>query len=508
MCCIAADCVEGKRKSNMSATLIFPHQLFFPSRALSKSRKVYLIEDPLFFSDFKYKVKFHKQKILLHYLSMNSFKKELETKGYFVELIKYETLENSDYFNLFFKQKDIKEIHFLDVHDYELNRRILSASKKNNIKINRYDTPGFLLGLENVKADFSTKQSFKMGIFYKKQRRRFNILMNSDGSPKGDQWNFDMENRKRLPKDIDLPPIEKIFDKKHIPKKFEKNISLLFNDHFGCTKKFIYPTTRSEAKKGLINFLSSRFNNFGPYEDAIAKNETIIFHSLLSPSLNIGLITPKEIIETTQDFVDEYDIPINSYEGFIRQIIGWREFIRGIYQAKGSFQRNSNFWQFKNKLPKTFWNGNTGIDPIDDSIKKITNYAYCHHIERLMILGNFMLLLKTNPNNVYNWFMEMFIDAYDWVMVPNIYGMSQFADGGVMTTKPYISGSNYILKMSDYRKDSWCELWDAYYWRFINEQRSFFRKNPRMSMMVSLYDKKPLLQKQHYEKIINDYIEY
>ena len=170
------------------------------------------------------------------------------------------------------------------------------------------------------------------------------------------------------------------------------------------------------------------------------------------------MITPKEIIETTQDFVDEYDIPINSYEGFIRQIIGWREFIRGIYQAKGSFQRKSNFWQFKNKLPKTFWNGNTGIDPIDDSIKKITNYAYCHHIERLMILGNFMLLLKTNPNNVYNWFMEMFIDAYDWVMVPNIYGMSQFADGGIMTTKPYISGSNYILKMSDYTTDSWLSL--------------------------------------------------
>ena len=180
---------------------------------------------------------------------------------------------------------------------------------------------------------------------------------------------------------------------------------------------------------------------------------------------------------------------MNSCEGFIRQIIGWREFIRGVYIAVGSKERVKNFWNFKRKIPSSFYSGDTGIEPIDDTIKKINESAYANHIERLMIIGNFMLLCEFDPDEVYRWFMEMFIDSYDWVMVPNVYGMSQFSDAGMMSTKPYISSSNYILKMSNYKKGDWCKIWDSLFWNFMDKQRRFFVKNPRMRMLISSFDK-------------------
>jgi len=173
----------------------------------------------------------------------------------------------------------------------------------------------------------------------------------------------------------------------------------------------------------------------------------------------------------------------------LRQIIGWREFIRGVYIAVGNKERIRNFWNFDRKIPNSFYNGDTGIEPIDDTIKKINNSAYANHIERLMIIGNFMLLCEFEPNEVYKWFMEMFIDSYDWVMVPNVYGMSQFSDSGMMSTKPYISSSNYILKMSNYKKGDWCKIWDSLFWNFMDKQREFFIKNPRMRMLVSSFDR-------------------
>ncbi|HRG90337.1 MAG TPA: FAD-binding domain-containing protein, partial [Chitinophagales bacterium] len=198
---------------------------------------------------------------------------------------------------------------------------------------------------------------------------------------------------------------------------------------------------------------------------------------------------PAQVIDVAIDYAAKNDVPLNSLEGFIRQVIGWREFIRAVYEFKGTAERTRNYWGFNRKIPASFWNGTTGIAPIDTTIRKVLRTGYCHHIERLMLLGNFMLLCEFDPDEVYRWFMELFIDAYDWVMVPNVYGMSQFADGGIMSTKPYISGSNYVLKMSDYPKGEWCEVWDALFWRFIHTRRAFFLQNPRMGMMVKTFDK-------------------
>ena len=212
------------------------------------------------------------------------------------------------------------------------------------------------------------------------------------------------------------------------------------------------------------------------------------------------------LIEKSLEFASQNKIPINSLEGFVRQLIGWREFIRIIYEKEGVIQRNSNYFGFKKKMPKAFYSGETGIEPVDSTIEKLLNHSYLHHIERLMVLGNFMLLCEINPKEIYKWFMELFIDAYDWVMVPNVYGMSQFADGGLMSTKPYISSSNYILKMSDYKKGGWCKVWDGLYWRFLNKHKKLFAQNPRMNMMMKLLEKMDSQKLSAHIKVAEDYL--
>jgi deoxyribodipyrimidine photolyase-related protein len=213
-----------------------------------------------------------------------------------------------------------------------------------------------------------------------------------------------------------------------------------------------------------------------------------------------------DVIKQTLEFAEKNDIPINSTEGFVRQIIGWREFIRGIYNVKGSEERTKNFWGFSRKIPASFYTGSTGIEPIDDAIKKVLNTGYAHHIERLMVLGNFMVLCEFDPDDVYQWFMELFIDSYDWVMVPNVYGMSLYADGGLMSTKPYISSSNYIMKMSNYKKGDWQATWDGLFWAFMDKHRNFFLKNPRLGMLIRTFDKMNQDKKESHFRNAEEFI--
>ena len=269
----------------------------------------------------------------------------------------------------------------------------------------------------------------------------------------------------------------------------------------------MYPFDFDSSRQWLKQFFEMRFDNFGHYEDAIVAEAMTLHHSVLTPMLNVGLLSPQEVIDKALEHTEEADIPLNSTEGFIRQIIGWREFIRGIYEVKGSEERTRNFWGFNRKIPKSFYDGTTGILPVDKTIKKVLKTGYCHHIERLMILGNFMLLCEFDPKEVYRWFMELFIDAYDWVMVPNVYGMSQFADGGLMATKPYISGSNYLKKMSNYKNGDWQQVWDALFWRFMDVHRDFFLQNPRLGMLVRTFDKMDETKKQRLVSTATDYLD-
>ncbi|MGK0379704.1 MAG: deoxyribodipyrimidine photolyase-related protein, partial [Patiriisocius sp.] len=281
----------------------------------------------------------------------------------------------------------------------------------------------------------------------------------------------------------------------------KKYVKANFSHHFGSlTEHPLYPIDFKATKSWLTQFFEQRFMEFGVYEDAIVAENSILNHSVLTPMLNVGLITPKEIIVACLLYAEENDVPINSTEGFVRQIIGWREFIRGIYESRGSDERTTNFWKFKKKIPASFYDGTTGIPPIDLTIKKVLKTGYCNHIERLMVLGNFMMLCEFDPDEVYRWFMELFIDSYDWVMVTNVYGMSQFADGGLMATKPYISGSNYLMKMSNYKKGEWQAVWDGLFWRFMDTHRDFFLSNPRLGMLVRMFDKMPTEKQQKHRE--------
>ena len=491
----------------MKLIIIYPNQLFYNHPALRRDHQIILVQDPLFFGDNQYPMDFHKKKIMLHLASMENFKTELNNRGYKTSIYKYSDLRSPNHNLGMLKKLEATEVSLANVVDYTLEKRLSEAAKILGVKIKWFETPGFLLESSEVHNDFSGKKKHLMGSFYIKQRKKLNILVDKNLKPLGGKWSFDIENRKKLPKDISIPSISRI---KYKNKDLEKAIEVInmdFKKNPGVTQNFNYPISHDQAKISFREFLEKRFISFGPYEDSISNKEPFIFHGIITPYLNIGLLTPNEIINDTLDYVKEKDIPLNSVEGFIRQIIGWREFIRGIYVVDGVKQRNSNFWGFNKDIPKSFYVGNTGITPLDNTIKNCYEFGYAHHIERLMIIGNLMILSGFKPNSVYKWFMELFIDSYDWVMVPNIYGMSQYADGGLMSSKPYISGSNYILKMSNYKKGEWCDIWDALYWNFINNQRGFFLKNPRMSMMVKLYDKQDKKKQNKNISISNDFFQ-
>jgi deoxyribodipyrimidine photolyase-related protein len=327
-----------------------------------------------------------------------------------------------------------------------------------------------------------------MATFYKEVRKKSGILMGADGNPVGGKWSFDEDNRNKLPKDISIPKFPKINETNHT-KKLKPIVEKLFKDHPGSTKDFWLATEFDEVVKLLNFFIKEKSNLFGDYEDAVNQKDNILFHSALSPYINLGLITPEFIIQKVLEFHKKNKIRMNSLEGYIRQIIGWREFMRGIYQSYSDEMETSNFFKHNRKMKKSWYEGTTGLPPLDHAILNAENYGWSHHIERLMILSNIMNLCEIKPPIVYKWFMEMFVDSSDWVMVPNVYGMGLFSDGGIFATKPYICGSAYFMKMMDFKKGDWCNTMDGLYWRFINRNRKFFLKNPRLSMMVRIFDK-------------------
>ena len=465
-------------------TLIFPHQLFKDTSVFQLNVPIYLIEEYLFFKHYK----FHKQKLAFHRASMKFYQNYLESKGF-----------NTRYISSFEAESDIRilipklineefeQLFVVDPTDNWLEKRINSFN--NDIDITYLESPLFINSKHELSSFFkASKKKFFQTSFYKEQRRQRNILMHN-GEPCGGKWTYDTENRKKYPKDKTAPKLT--FPKSNIyHKEALEYIEQNFKNNLGeVESQQVYPVTFKEAEGWLQAFFENRFYEFGDYEDAIVKQEHFLNHSVLSPLLNVGLLAPKYVIEKAISYAEDHHIPINSLEGFIRQILGWREFIRGVYEVKGSEERTTNFWKHKRPIPSSLYDGTTGILPIDQTIKKILKTGYAHHIERLMILGNFMLLCEFDPDEVYKWFMELFIDSYDWVMVPNVYGMTLFADGGLMSTKPYVSSSNYIKKMSNYPTGNWQAIWDGLFWNFMDKHRTFLSKNPRLRMLINHLDK-------------------
>jgi deoxyribodipyrimidine photolyase-related protein len=481
-----------------SIFLLFPHQLFEDISLLSSVDEVVLVEEWLFFHQYK----FHKQKLVLHRASMKYYEQYLLDNGLKVRYISALEAE-CDIRKLIreLSQNGVEQIHVYDVCDNWLEQRITKTCHVHSITIKEYPTHLFINTKEDLEMYFGSKKRYFHTDFYIQQRKKLSILVDENGTPEGGKWSYDAENRKKYPKGK-IPPIVTNPIKTSYHQEAIEYVEQHFPNNYGViTTHIVYPTTHQQSQQWLEQFLETRFSEFGEYEDAMVDSEHFLHHSVLTPMLNIGLLLPMQIVNAALNYAKENQISLNSLEGFIRQVIGWREFIRGVYVYKGSIERTKNFWNFHKELPSSFYDGTTGLPPIDITIKKLLTTAYNHHIERLMILGNAMVLLEIHPDAVYQWFMEMYIDAYDWVMVPNVYGMSQFADGGLMATKPYISGSSYILKMSNFAKGDWCEQWDALFWHFMNKHRSFFLSNPRLGMLIKTYDKMSEEKKEQIKKL-------
>ena len=492
----------------MKLFFILGNQLF-PPKYLDRFKN-----DHLFFMSEDYELctyeKHHKLKILLFLSAMRSYSDNLKKNKFKVE---YTKIDSSDFkknyldkIKKIINSKKIKEITSFEVEDKFFEKKVQSFVKKNNLVWNKIKSPMFLNSREEFNDYLSKNKKPFMATFYKSTRQKLNILMKKDGNPEGGKWSFDEDNRKKLPKNTKVPKFPTINETKHT-KNLKPIIEKMFKDHPGSTQNFWFATEYNDVVKLLNFFLKEKSNLFGDYEDAVDQGNNILFHSALSPYINLGLITPEFIISKTLEFHKKNKIRLNSLEGYVRQVIGWREFMRGVYQKYSDEMETKNFFKQNRKMKHSWYEGTTGLPPLDHAIKNALKYGWSHHIERLMILSNIMNLCELNPKIVYKWFMEMFVDSSDWVMVPNVYGMGLFSDGGIFATKPYICGSSYFMKMMDFKKGDWCNTMDGLYWRFINRNRSFFLKNPRLSMMVRIFDKmKPERKKlilSEAEKFIN-----
>lgn len=461
-----------------SVDLVFPHQLYAPDHSLSKSRPVYIIEYSLFFTQYQ----FHKQKLKLHRASMKYYEHYLLSGGYQVHYVDFhDPLADMEHLFRSFSEQGILQVHLTETVDYLLDRRLKRYAERYNITLHFSESPNFIRSAADNKRYFS-EHKFFLTDYYISLRKELNILMDG-GKPLGGKWTFDSENRKKMPDKTYVPPLPSPIENKFI-REANFYIDTHFAGNYGSSSVFVYPITHADAISWLDDFLEKRFGHYGVYQDAIVKDRNWLFHSVITPMLNIGLLNPQQIIERAVEYAQANGTPLNSLEGFVRQILGWREYMRAVYEARGVQQRTTNYWQHTRPVPEAMWTGSTGIGPVDDAIRRLLHTGYNHHIERLMVLSNFMLLCEFDPDQVYRWYMEMYIDSYDWVMVPNVYGMGQYADGGLISTKPYISGSSYILKMSNHPKGEWCAVWDALFWRFIHKHKELFAKNPRMSMMA------------------------
>lgn len=431
-------------------------------------------------------VRHHKLKIVLFLAAMRAYAEELRAAKLQIHYHRLEDVGDLDYeekLSKILSSGRFSELVHFEVEDKFMEERLSEFAKAHDLAERVLPSPMFMCSREEFESYLDDAKRPFMADFYRQQRKRLDILVEPDGKPTGGKWSFDAENRKKLPKNAYLPRLPRIRLDSHV-QAAKKLVQSRFDDHPGDVECFWLPTTRRQALSWLNDFLRHRLKCFGDHEDALTTRSDTVFHSVLTPSLNIGLITPGEVIHKALAISQKQRIPINSLEGFVRQVIGWREFIRGIYRAFSEKQEKTNFWGHRRKLTKQWYTGDTGILPLDHTIKTAARLGWTHHIPRLMVVGNLMTLCEIQPAEAHRWFMEMYVDSADWVMGPNVYGMGLFSDGGIFATKPYVCGSNYLLKMSDYPRGDWCDVVDGLYWRFTEKHIDYFGANPRLSVMT------------------------
>ena len=464
----------------------------------------------------------HSQKVIGFFASMFNFSRYLLKNGHHVIHLKINDKENAqslaDNLNYFIKKLRIEKFEYQLPDEYRLDVQLKEFCESLNIRHEAFDSEHFLSTREELKDFFQGKKTFLLESFYRYMRKKYQVLMQGD-KPLGGQWNFDSENRK---------PFKGKFPES-LQKYYTKDFSVIWNEiekaGIKCLgepneKEFIWPVTRKESLQILNHFIEHLLPNFGTYQDAMTEKHWILYHSRLSFALNTKMISPSEvIIQVEEKFRKNPEhATLPQVEGFIRQILGWREYMRGIYWAKMPEYATLNFFNHQSKLPKWFWTGDTKMNCLKHAISQSLDYAYAHHIQRLMITGNFALLAGVHPDEVDRWYLGIYIDAIEWVEITNTRGMSQYADGGIVGSKPYVSSAAYIEKMSDYCKSCFYKSkeksgekacpFNSLYWNFYDRHRKLLSNNPRIGMMYKVWDKMSSEQKISYLKQAENYLEH
>ncbi|MFT5666492.1 MAG: deoxyribodipyrimidine photolyase-related protein [Vicingaceae bacterium] len=457
-------------------------------------------------------VQHHIQKVLSFFLAMRAFADDLKAQGHQVVYYNLDDQSNQQSFSLniktIIKSGGFERFEYQLPDEFRLDEELNELSTSLDIETDVVESEHFYTGRLEMKELFDKKKSkgWLMESFYREMRKKHDLLIDLNDKPIGGKWNFDQSNRKKLPKN----------HKPIAPKLFQRDVSELVQllEKHGVktigsvdTKNFVWPVTRKEAEEMLDFFVAECLPLFGDFQDAMTVGEWSLYHSRLSFLMNSKILSPKEVIDRVVEHWEENQetIDISQVEGFVRQIIGWREYMRGIYWAKMPNYEQENQLNHTNKLPEFYWTGKTKMNCMKQSIQQSLQYSYAHHIQRLMVTGNFALLAGVDPNDVDEWYLGIYIDAIQWVELPNTRGMSQWADGGLVATKPYVSSANYIDKMSDYcsscyysKKEKVGEKacpFNSLYWNFIDQHIEKWEKNHRMGMMVANWKKQDPEQK-------------
>ena len=441
-------------------------------------------------------VKHHPQKIALIFSAMRHFAEQLIQQGYTVN---YYTLDDPNNQGDLIRQmaylsqvKNVNEWILTEPGEWRLKEIFLNAGPSHNLDITLLEDDRFVVSHSEFQDFLKGRKQPRMEHFYRKVRQKNGLLM-QNGKPVQDKWNFDHDNRKRY--DGGTPPARLEFNKDQIDQDVFALVQEKFGHHFGSLEAFNWPVTRNQALRALDYFIEHYLPKFGDYQDALVESEDTLFHSLLSSSLNIGLLYPLEICQAAEQAYQAGKAPINAVEGFIRQIIGWREYVRGLYWAYMPEYGQLNALQADHDLPAFYWDeSKTGMRCIAEAVRNTREHAYAHHIQRLMVTGNFALLYGAKVQEVCDWYLAVYIDAFEWVELPNTLGMALYADGGIMASKPYCSSGKYIHRMSNYCKNCIYSVqksegeqacpFNILYWDFLIRHEAEFKKNPRMGLTL------------------------
>lgn len=438
-------------------------------------------------------VKHHKQKIALIFSAMRHFAAELEVAGWSVDYYRYGDHDFRDFAALITAQyAAAEEVVVTRCGEYRLQQCIEHDwQASSGVPVRCLDDSRFLCSGDFFKQWASGKKQLRMEFFYREMRRHTGLLMEGD-EPAGGQWNYDSNNRQPYKGKTPLPPVL-TFERDAIDQQVLSLVADQFPDHIGSLGDFQWGTTREQAQQALEHFIEHRLPYFGNYQDAMVTGEDTLFHSLLSPYINIGLLDPMVVCQAAEQAYYAGDAPLNAVEGFIRQIIGWREYVRGIYWLLMPDYAQENRLGNNRELPAYYWTGDTKMHCMAECFRNTIDHAYAHHIQRLMVTGNFALLIGVLPEAICQWYLEVYADAFDWVELPNTLGMVMHADGGYLGSKPYAASGSYINRMSDYCKHCQYNVktaadedscpFNSLYWHFVHRHRNQFAGNHRMRMI-------------------------